>query len=89
MQIQDDQMTEIAHPDIFSQPIVFITDHEDACLSLGSMPGQSRWGVNRLEEFLGPLVKKGLRSVILFGVPEKKQKVMNGTSLGLARIVPC
>lgn len=39
------------------------------------MPGQKRWGVNKLEGFLGPLVKKGLRSVILFGVPEKKPKV--------------
>lgn len=28
-----------------------------------------------MEEFIGPLVKKGLRSVILFGVPEKKAKV--------------
>ena len=39
------------------------------------MPGQKRWGANKLESFLGPLVKKGLRSVILFGVPEKKAKV--------------
>lgn len=60
---------------VFRSFSVFITDIEDASLDLGGMPGQKRWGVNRLEEFLGPLVQKGLRSVILFGVPEKKAKV--------------
>lgn len=64
--------------DMFMYPI-FITDDEDAALDLGSMPGQKRWGVNRLEGFIGPLVKKGLRSVILFGVPEKKAKDPTGT----------
>jgi len=28
----------------------------------------SRWGVNKLEGFLRPLVAKGLRSVLIFGV---------------------
>ena len=53
---------------MFMYPI-FITDEPDACVEIASLPGQCRWGVNRLEGFLGPLVKKGLRSVILFGVP--------------------
>jgi delta-aminolevulinic acid dehydratase/porphobilinogen synthase len=57
---------------------VFITDDADSSKELASMPGQRRWGVNKLEGFLGPLVKKGLRSVILFGVPEKKPKVSCG-----------
>ena len=33
-----------------------------------------RWGVNRLQSFLGPLVDKGLSSVMLFGVPLQKSK---------------
>jgi porphobilinogen synthase len=37
------------------------------------------WGVNKLIPFLDPLVKKGLRSVILFGVPVKKKKDSEGT----------
>lgn len=37
------------------------------------MPGQKRWGVKKLEGFLAPLVKKGLKSVILFGIPEVKK----------------
>ena len=48
---------------------IFITDDPLANVEIKTLPGQRRWGVERLEEFLGPLVKKGLRSVILFGVP--------------------
>ncbi|ORY36646.1 delta-aminolevulinic acid dehydratase [Rhizoclosmatium globosum] len=33
------------------------------------MPGVSRFGVNRLAAFLSPLVLNGLKSVLLFGVP--------------------
>ena len=51
---------------------IFITDDPDASEVIASLPGQRRWGINRLEEFLSPLVKKGLTSVILFGVPLKK-----------------
>jgi len=57
---------------------IFITDDPNASVSIPSLPGQSRWGVDRLEELLAPLVKKGLKSVILFGVPLKAEKV--GTS---------
>ncbi|KAH9942259.1 tetrapyrrole biosynthesis porphobilinogen synthase [Epithele typhae] len=53
---------------MFMYPI-FITDEPDARVEISSLPGQCRWGVNRLQEFLAPLVEKGLRSVILFGVP--------------------
>jgi porphobilinogen synthase len=38
-----------------------------------------RWGVNKIVGFLRPLVKKGLRSVILFGVPVVKTKDSFGT----------
>ncbi|KAF9820349.1 hypothetical protein IEO21_01358 [Rhodonia placenta] len=58
---------------------IFITDDPDASVDIPSLPGQSRWGVNRLEEFLGPLVKKGLTSVILFGVPLNCVKDERGT----------
>ncbi|KAK0212796.1 hypothetical protein DFS33DRAFT_1392227 [Desarmillaria ectypa] len=58
---------------------IFITDEPDASDVIESLPGQKRWGVNKLEEFLGPLVKKGLQSVILFGVPMKCIKDGRGT----------
>lgn len=63
---------------MFMYPI-FITDDADAHVPLASMPGQCRWGVNKLEGFLAPLVKKGLSSVILFGVPLKTPKDEQGT----------
>lgn len=54
---------------------IFISDDPDAEEVIGSLPGQKRWGVNKLEGFLGPLVKQGLKSVILFGVPMRMEKV--------------
>jgi len=54
---------------------IFITDDPKAHVVIKSLPGQARWGVDRLEGFLGPLVKQGLKSVILFGVPLNCEKV--------------
>ena len=54
---------------------IFITDDPEASVEIPSLPGQRRWGVNRLEGFLRPLVNKGLESVILFGVPLNCNKV--------------
>ncbi|OJD19233.1 hypothetical protein AJ78_00763 [Emergomyces pasteurianus Ep9510] len=48
---------------------LFITDNPDEETPIPSLPNQHRRGVNRLIPFLTPLVQKGLRSVILFGVP--------------------
>jgi len=58
---------------------IFITDDPEASVVIQALPNQRRWGVNRLEEFIGPLVKKGLKSVILFGVPFKCVKDPVGT----------
>ncbi|THH29956.1 hypothetical protein EUX98_g4245 [Antrodiella citrinella] len=58
---------------------IFITDDPDAYVDIPTLPGQARWGVNRLEGFIGPLVKKGLKSVILFGVPLNCEKDGSGT----------
>lgn len=59
---------------MFMYPI-FITDDPKAKVEIPSLPGQCRWGVDRLDEFLRPLVEKGLESVILFGVPLNCAKV--------------
>lgn len=58
---------------------IFITDDPEANVVIQSLPNQRRWGVNKLEEFIGPLVKKGLKSVILFGVPFTCVKVRAGS----------
>lgn len=48
---------------------LFISDIIDEETLIPSLPNQHRRGLNRLIPFLEPLVAKGLRSVILFGVP--------------------
>ncbi|XP_071155673.1 delta-aminolevulinic acid dehydratase-like [Mytilus edulis] len=44
------------------------------------MPGQSRYGVNTLKNALEPLVAKGLKTVLIFGVPSKLPKDDAGSS---------
>src|SRR5208282_3032706 len=69
---------------------IFIVDEPDAEEDIPSLPLQKRltssiveltkrWGVNKIVGFLRPLVQKGLRSVILFGVPLLKKKDSVGT----------
>lgn len=65
---------------------IFITDDPQAEVVIPSLPGQKRWGVEKLEGFLGPLVQKGLKSVILFGVPLNCQKVRSTCFLKLVVI---
>lgn len=76
---------------MFMYPI-FITDNPDASVEIATLPGQRRWGVNKLEGFIGPLVQKGLESVILFGVPLKCVKVRFldiCVYSGVVRLTPC
>ena len=51
------------------------SDEADPDEEIGSLPEQHRYGVNRLEEALRPLVAKGLKTVLLFGVLAKLPKV--------------
>ncbi|KAI9701545.1 MAG: Aminolevulinate dehydratase [Candelina mexicana] len=48
---------------------LFISDQENEEMLIPSLPNQHRRGINKLVPFLEPLIRKGLRSVILFGVP--------------------
>ena len=51
-------------------------DNDDEVEEIASMPGQSRYGINTLREAMEPIVKNGLKSVLIFGVPNKMGKVM-------------
>jgi len=51
---------------------VFLSDREDSVVEIKSLPEQYQISVDRLESFLKPLVDKGLRSVLLFGVLTKE-----------------
>ncbi|KXJ13834.1 delta-aminolevulinic acid dehydratase isoform X2 [Exaiptasia diaphana] len=59
---------------------LFISDNENDIEEITSLPGQFRIGVNNLEKVVEPLVKKGLTSVLLFGVISRLQKDSNGTN---------
>lgn len=41
-----------------------------------------RYGVNKLEGMLQPLVDNGLKCVLIFGVPSKIEKVGSKTRMG-------
>jgi len=58
---------------------IFIVEDDNAIQPITSMPGVSRYGVNKLKEFLQPIVDKGLSSVLLFGVMEDTPKDDLGT----------
>ena len=48
---------------------LFVSDQPDEEVLIPSLPDQQRIGINKVVPVLEPLVRKGLRSVILFGVP--------------------
>ncbi|KAL9126253.1 MAG: hypothetical protein Q9217_004666 [Psora testacea] len=48
---------------------LFVSDQPNEEVLIPSLPNQHRRGLNKLIPHLEPLVQKGLRSVILFGVP--------------------
>jgi len=52
---------------------LFIAAKPGAREAIAAMPGQYRWGVDRLDEALAKPVKAGLRAVLLFGMPVGKK----------------
>jgi porphobilinogen synthase len=62
---------------------LFIRGGAQAETPIVSMPGISQWPVSLLADHLAPLVEAGLRGVILFGIPQKKDAA--GTSAWDAR----
>ncbi|XP_065916888.1 delta-aminolevulinic acid dehydratase-like [Dysidea avara] len=63
---------------------IFVTDDPDSKEDIASLPGQSRYGVNQLEAALTPLVNKGLKSVLIFGVPSNIEKDDCGSAADVA-----
>lgn len=57
-----------SHGQPFTSTLLLLHLQEDAKQAIGSMPGQFRWGVNKLPEALDEPVKDGLAAVLLFGV---------------------
>ncbi|CAN6634239.1 delta-aminolevulinic acid dehydratase [Trichomonascus vanleenenianus] len=59
---------------------LFITDSPEESSAVASLPNQRRWGVKAVIPFVKSLVDKGLKSVILFGVPSDEKKDATGSN---------
>lgn len=60
---------------------VFVSDAEHGSEAIKSLPGQSRWSIEALPELLDPLVKKGLRSIMIFGVITKVESKIGNKAM--------
>lgn len=54
---------------------IFVTHGHDVHDPIESMPGQFRWSVDRLPNLARTLVDRGVRSVMVFGIPLTKDDV--------------
>lgn len=54
---------------------MFVMDGKDRVEPIEAMPGQNRYTVDRMGEILDKLAAAGVRSVMLFGIPERKDPV--------------
>lgn len=50
---------------------VFIHSHADLVVEIPAMPGQYRHGINTIKATFTPLIAKGLKCVLIFGVPSE------------------
>lgn len=51
---------------------LFIRHGHGQCRPINSLPGHSQWSLDRLEEEIEHVQKSGVKSVLLFGIPEEK-----------------
>lgn len=61
---------------LYNYQIIYnFRDNDDTKEEVSSLPNVYRFGINRLKEFLEPIIQLGLKSVLLFGVLCKLKKV--------------
>ncbi len=65
------------HPDMFVMP-VFVLEGEQRVEEIDGMPGLSRYSTDKAVEYATRLANAGVRSVMLFGVPESKDEQGSG-----------
>jgi porphobilinogen synthase len=53
---------------------VFVKDGEHNVEPVESMPGINRYSVDTVSEYVGRLLEEGVRSVLLFGIPDTKDE---------------
>ncbi len=57
---------------------IFVNAGHDAVDPIPSMPGQSRWTVDRLPDLLREIRELGIPGIIFFGLPEHKDELGSG-----------
>jgi len=57
---------------------VFIREGVNICEEIPSLSGQKRYSPDRLPEIIEAVLKSGVRSVLLFGIPESKDEAGSG-----------
>ena len=54
---------------------MFVQEGKNIKEEIASMPGQYRWSLDRVDEILQQISDSGVKSVLLFGIPAKKDAV--------------
>lgn len=60
--------------DTLSYPM-FVIEGTNIKEEIATMPGQYRWSIDRMDEILQELTDAGVKSVLLFGIPKKKNEI--------------
>ncbi|MBC2580764.1 porphobilinogen synthase [Clostridium sp. DJ247] len=62
------------HPSDFIYPL-FVVEGENIKEEISSLPGNYHYSLDKLEEIINDMKKAGVKSVLLFGVPDSKDEV--------------
>jgi len=62
------------HADDFIYPL-FVRSGKGIKTEIGAMPGNYHFSIDRVVEEVGEAIEEGIRSVILFGIPDRKDAV--------------
>ena len=54
---------------------MFVMEGTNIKEEIATMPGQYRWSIDRMDEILQELTDAGVKSVLLFGIPKKKDEI--------------
>lgn len=54
---------------------MFVIEGTNIKEEIATMPGQYRWSIDRMDEILQEFTDAGVKSVLLFGIPKKKDEI--------------
>lgn len=54
---------------------MFVIEGTNIKEEIATMPGQYRWSIDRMDEILQELTDAGVKSILLFGIPKKKDEI--------------